>query len=55
MELDNRLNSILSMAARERKGDYHIYTMYKRQIEALNLDYKQYEQAIRKLANVLKV
>lgn len=49
------LSNILSRAQLDKKGNYHIYNSYKRMIEDLMLTSTEYEQAIRKLANVLKV
>lgn len=55
MNYEDKLQSILYNASKDRKQDYKVYEMYKRQIESLNLDWKQYEQVICKLANALKV
>lgn len=49
------LDSILSIAARDRKGDYRIYDSYQRQIQRLDLPPKEYESAIIKLSKILKV
>ena len=49
------LSNILSRAQLDKKGNYHIYNSYKRMIEDLMLTSTEYEQAIRKLASVLKV
>ena len=49
------LDSILSIAARDRKGDYRIYYSYQRQIQRLDLPPKEYESAIIKLSRILKV
>lgn len=49
------LSNILSRARLDKKGSYHIYNSYKRMIEDLMLTSTEYEQAIRKLASVLKV
>ena len=49
------LDSILSIAARDRKEDYRIYDSYQRQIQSLNLSPKEYESAIIKLSKILKV
>lgn len=49
------LDSILSIAARDRKEDYRIYDSYQRQIQSLNLSPKEYESAIIKLSRILKV
>lgn len=49
------LSNILSRAQLDKKGNYHIYNSYKRMIEGLMLTSTEYEQAIRKLASILKV
>ena len=49
------LDSILSIAARDRKGNYRIYDSYQRQIQSLNLSPKEYESAIIELSKILKV
>ena len=49
------LDSILEIAARDRKEDYRIYDSYQRQIQRLDLPPKEYESAIIKLSKILKV
>ena len=49
------LDSILEIAARDRKEDYRIYDSYQRQIQRLDLSPKEYESAIIKLSKILKV
>lgn len=55
MNYDDKLKNIIDAATKNKKRDYRVYEMYKRQIEALNLDCEQYEKAIIKLVDVLKV
>lgn len=38
-----------------RKKDIAEYEHYKRLINVLDLDYKEYEQAMRKLADILRI
>ena len=54
-DTNKTLDSILSIAARDRKGDYRIYDSYQRQIQRLDLSPKEYESAIIKLSKILKV
>ena len=50
------LDRILAQAKRDTiKGNYSIYHQYRRMIEELELDPKSFEQAVRKLASILKV
>lgn len=50
-----KLSSILEQAKLDRKGDYSIYHNYRRLLEELELSPKDFEQAVRKLSNILKV
>lgn len=49
------VEEILKRAERDAKGDYGIYHMYKRMIEELELPPKEFEKAVRRLIDVLKV
>lgn len=51
----NLLASIMDQAKRDKKGNYSVYHYYCRKIEFLDLGPKEFEQAIRKLSNILKV
>lgn len=50
-----RLDIILAQAGRDIKGNYQIYHSYKRMLEDLNLNPKDYERVVRKLSAILKV
>lgn len=50
-----KLSAILEQAKLDRKGDYSIYHNYRRLLEELELSPKDFEQAVRKLSNILKV
>lgn len=39
----------------EPKGDYSVYRSYRRQLEDLGLIPKEYQDAVKKLAKILKV
>lgn len=51
----NKLDAILRQASRDEKGDYTIYHNYRRLLEELELEPKEFEQAVRKLSNILRV
>lgn len=50
-----QLDKILAQAGRDIKENYQIYHNYKRMLEDLELNPKEYERAIRKLAAVLEI
>ena len=50
-----RLRIILAQAGRDAKGNYSIYHNYRRMIEELPLNPKEFERAIRELSKILKV
>ena len=55
MEKNVQLEEILKRARIDAKGNYSIYHTYRRMIEELELQPKDFEQAVRKLANILEV
>lgn len=55
MTMSRAVNAILNAAKREPKGAYSIYNMYKSMIGRLNLTSTEYEQAIRRLCQILRV
>lgn len=50
-----QLKNIMARAKLDHKGDYNIYHNYRRLLEELELSPKDFEQAVRKLSNILKV
>lgn len=50
-----QLKNIMDRARLDHKGDYSVYHSYRRMIEDIGLEPKEFEKAIRKLLNVLKV
>ena len=54
-EQEKKLSEIMSRASLDLKQNQLIYHNYKRMVEDLDLDPKDFEQAIRKLAAILKV
>lgn len=50
-----RLNIILAQAGRDSKGNYSIYHNYRRMIEELNMNPKEFERAVRELSKILRV
>lgn len=55
MEKNTRLETILERARRDAKGNYSIYHTYRRMIEELELTPKEFEKAVRRLADILEV
>ena len=51
----DELDRILAQAKMDAKGNYSIYHNYRRRIEDLDLDPKSFEQAVRRLAEIMKV
>lgn len=51
----NSLETIFNAARLEPKGNYSAYNMYRNQIENLDLDAKEYQAAVKKLAKILKI
>lgn len=49
-----RLNKLYSSAAKEQ-GSHFAYTFYVNQIRRLGLTYIEYEEAVQKLAKVMKL
>lgn len=52
---EEAINNILAYAKTARKGDYQMYKFYKDLISDVAVDRNQYEQAIRKLADILHI
>jgi len=52
---DTRLNDIFNMARKDKKRNMFVYEYYKQKVERLLLEPREYEQAMRKLAEILKV
>lgn len=50
-----RLNIIMAQAGRDAKGNYSIYHNYRRMIEELNMNPKEFERAVRELSKILRV
>lgn len=50
-----KLDKILTQATADAKCDYRVYHDYRRRLEELELDPKTFEQAVRKLAKILRV
>lgn len=50
-----RRNVILAQAGRDIKGNYQIYHSYRRMLEDLELTPKEFENAVKQLAKILKV
>lgn len=50
-----KLKSIMSRAKLDHKCDYSVYHNYRRLLEELELSPKDFEQAVIKLSNILKV
>jgi hypothetical protein len=50
-----RIQRVLTSANRDKKGDLRVYEYYKRCLQELDITPREYEQAVRKLANVLRV
>lgn len=53
--MSRAVNAILNAAKREPKESYSVYNMYKSMIGRLNLTSIEYEQAIRRLCQILRV
>lgn len=54
-EQEKKLKDIMSRANLDLKHNYSIYHNYRRMIEDLELNPKEFESAIRELAVILKV
>ena len=54
-ETRERRNVILAQAGRDIKGNYQIYHSYRRMLEDLELTPKEFENAVKQLAKILKV
>lgn len=52
---ENDLENLLKAAKKERKGDWNVYSSYKNQIDSLMLTNNEYDDAIKKLCNILRV
>lgn len=52
---DTRLDDILNMARKDKKRNLFVYEYYRQKVEKLLLEPREYEQAMRKLAEILKV
>lgn len=52
---EEKLTAILNQAKHDAKGNYAIYHNYRRMIEELNITPAEFEKAVRKLSNILKV
>lgn len=50
-----KLKKIFEQASHDAKGNFSIYHMYRHMIEDLILSPKEFETAIKKLTNILKV
>lgn len=49
------VKAILYRAKKDSKGNMMVYNFYKRELEDLNLTPGDYERAVRKLSEVLKI
>lgn len=54
-ETREKRNIIMAQAGRDIKGNYQIYHSYRRMLEDLELTSKEFERAVKQLANILKV
>ena len=52
---DTKLSNLFKAAETEKKGDYLIYGSYKNQLDNMNLSSEEYEKAVKKLCNILRV
>lgn len=50
-----KLEDILKRAEKDEKNNYSIYHNYRRCIDLLELNSKEYEKAIRQLLNILRL
>ncbi len=50
-----RLQSLMKSAKFERKGDWAVYSAYKRQIDQLVISSDEYEEAVKKLCKILEL
>ena len=54
-ETREKQNLIMAQAGRDIKGNYQIYHSYRRMLSDLELTSKEFERAVKQLANILKV
>ncbi len=50
-----KIQRVLASANRDKKSDLRVYEYYKRHLQELEITPREYERAVRKLANVLRV
>lgn len=50
-----KIQRILASARRDKKNDLRVYDYYKRRLQELDITPQEYEWAVRKLANMLRV
>ena len=50
-----KIQRVLASANRDKKGDLRAYEYYKRHLKERDRTPREYEQTVRKLANVLRV
>lgn len=57
MNRDNKklMDTLFKAAKNEKKGDWSVYTYYKRQLDDLLLDNDEYEKAVINLCTILKL
>lgn len=55
MKLRSEIMRVLHSANREPKGDYRVYVRYKQEISRVAQSNTEYEEAIRRLCEILEV
>ena len=56
MALPDQVESMIKTAKRDqRKGNYQVYQLYKRRLECMALSPSDYEEAVRRLSDALRV
>lgn len=53
--LEQKLRPIMAYASKQKKGSYSAYEYCKRQLELLDITSREYERAIIKIAEVLRI
>ena len=56
MALPDRVESMLKTAEKSRReGSYQLYQFYKKQLERMGLSPSEYEEAVRRLSDALRI
>lgn len=53
--IQSALKKLYGKAKKDQKGDYITYSYYRKKLEAMNLSGKDYQTAIIKLCDILRV